>query len=117
MTLRVTTRGNTATLDFTFYDNNEVLASVTSAEVQLTYPGRGGNDTTEKLTLTKSGNVWSTPWDSTHCSGGWVDYHAHAYVLTYQYAQDGRFQITANRANLDHDALPRNGTRSRDYCA
>jgi hypothetical protein len=113
MTLRVVTRGNTVFLSFTFYDEDGAVAVCTSAEVQLTYPGNRAFET-ETITLTNASNVWSGSWDSSHARAGWVEYHAHAVAAAGEYAQDGRFRLTANRANLDHDTLQPSGTLS-DY--
>lgn len=112
MAKRVIWRGNTANFTFTFYDENGDVATCTSAELQLTYIGGSGDFETETLTLTSSGDNWVTTWDSTKAKAGWVEYHAHGYATATDYAQDGRFRLTANRASYDHDELPTNGTAS-----
>jgi hypothetical protein len=114
MTLRTITRGNSVFLAFTFYDEDDGIASVTSAEVQLTYMGRS-DFVTETITLSHSGDEWKATWDSTAARPGWVDYHGHALANDSVYTQDGRFRLTGNRANLDHDTLPQSGASSDDY--
>lgn len=113
MTQRIATRGNTVFLSFTFYDENGALAVCTSAALQLTYPGNVGFET-ETITLTNAANVWSGSWDSTKARAGWAEYHAHAIAGSSEFAQDGRFRLTANRASLDHDRIPASGKVS-DY--
>ncbi len=112
MTLRRTARGNTITFEFEFEDDEGNTANVTSATLQLTYPGQ--NDfVTEVLTLTEGDNdVWAVTWDSSKSRAGWAEYHAHAIAGVFQYTEDGRFRLTGNRANMDHDALPASGTAS-----
>jgi hypothetical protein len=111
--MAIITRGNTVFLDFTFYDEDGVIAVVGSAEVQLTYPDANGWET-EVVTLTNDSNVWSATWDSTAARPGWVSYHAHSVSGSFEYAQDGRFRLSGNHAGLDHDTLPTAGTQS-DY--
>lgn len=113
MTQRIVTRGNTTFFSFTFYDEDEAVAVLTSAELQLTYPGKNAFET-ETITLTNASNVWSGQWVSTAARAGWVEYHAHGVNSAGEYAQDGRFRVNANRANLDHDTLAPSGTLS-DY--
>lgn len=110
MTKRIVTRGNTTFFTFTFYDENGDVAIVASAQLQLTYPG-GDNFATEELDLTSSGTDWTGQWASAKSRPGWVEYHAHAYDAGgIEYSQDGRFRLSGNRANLDHDPLPASGT-------
>lgn len=103
----IVTRGNTVYFSFTFYDEDDGAADVDSATVQLEFAGRSGR-TTKAITLTKTGSAWTGNWDSTYARAGWVNYHAHALSGsgTAQYAQDGRFKLTANRASFQHDVLP-----------
>lgn len=109
---RIVQRGNTAFFTFTFYDEDGEVAIVSSAELQLTYPGARDYET-ETVALSSSGTDWVGEWDTTKCRPGFVDYHAHAYAAGgIDYAQDGRFRVTANRASLDHDALPTSSTPS-----
>lgn len=112
MTVRRVTRGNTVTFAFTFYDEDGNLASVSSATLQLTYPGKL-YEVTEALTLTEGDDdAWEATWDSSKSQPGWVKYHAHGIAGSYQYAEDGRFPLRGNAANIDHDALPDSGTPS-----
>jgi len=114
-TERMITRGNTVYFDFVFYDEEDaIVTDVTTAAVQLTYPGFRSWET-ETVSLTESSpDVWSGQWDSTKARAGWVEYHAHAHNGVGNFADDGRFRLPANRANLDHDRLPSGGTQS-DY--
>ena len=103
-------RGNTVFLAFTFIDEDDETTAVDSAEVELTYPGRDGF-ATETLTLTLSTGAWRTTWDSTKARAGWVHWHAHGIsAQNGDFAQDGRFKLTANRASYQHDVLPTGGT-------
>ncbi len=111
MAKRVVTRGNTTFFTFPFYDEDDVLAILSSATVTLTYPGAIDFET-ETITLTNSDNTWVGEWDSSKSRPGWVEYHAHGLASGVSYDQDGRFRLTGNRANLDHDALPNSGTAS-----
>jgi hypothetical protein len=113
MAKRIVTRGNTAFFTFTFYDENDDVAIVVSAEVQLTYPG-DVDFVTETIALQASGTDWIGEWDTTKSRPGWVEAHPHAYASGVAYAQDLRFRVSGNRANLDHDALPASGTPSGD---
>jgi hypothetical protein len=77
-----------------------------SAELELTYR-RHDEYATETLTLANlSGNAWSTTWDCTKSSPGWVDYHAHGVGASSDFSEDGRFKLRGNRAGLQHDKLP-----------
>jgi hypothetical protein len=85
---------------------------VTSAEVQITYPG-ADDFVTEKISLTNAGTEWKAEWDTSKARAGWVEYHAHGYAAGgVNYGEDGRFKTRGNRGNYDHDALPVNGTAS-----
>jgi hypothetical protein len=112
MAKRIITRGNTAFFTFTFYDEDGEVAIVTSAEVQITYPG-ADDFVTEKISLTNAGTEWKTEWDTSKARAGWVEYHAHGYAAGgVNYGEDGRFKTRGNRGNYDHDALPASGTAS-----
>lgn len=116
MTQRVVTRGSTVTFSFTFYDANDELATVTSATLQLTYPGLD-DFVTETLTLTEGeDDAWAVEWDSSKSRPGWCEYHAHAMAQGIEdeaaLTEDGRIRLTGNRAGLDHDALPTATTAS-----
>lgn len=113
---KILTRGNTVNLAFTFLDENGAVASASTAEVELTYPGRCAPET-ETLTLTQDGDEWKTTWDSTKSRGAWVMFHAHAKTsgeTPTSYVEDGRFKISANMANYQHDKLP-GGKSLNDY--
>jgi hypothetical protein len=112
MTVKIVNRGNTAFFTFTFYDENGDVAVCQSAELQLTYMGRT-DYVTEKVTLSSSDNNWLGQWVSANAKAGWVQYHAHAYSSGTEFAEDGRFRVTGNRASLDHDPLPYGATRSK----
>jgi hypothetical protein len=126
MSKRVLTRGNTAFFSFTFYDEDGDIAIVASADVQVTYPG-ADDFVTETIALSSAGTAWAGEWDTSKSRAGWVEFHAHGYAAGgVNYGDDGRFRVSGNRANLDHDALPTNATpsssamvrsRSGDYCA
>jgi hypothetical protein len=117
MAKRIITRGNTAFFTFTFYDEDDEVAIVTSAELELTYPG-ADDFVTETLSLTNAGTEWKAEWDTSKARPGWVDYHAHGYAAGgVNYGEDGRFKTRGNRANLDHDALPTSGTASSSAMA
>lgn len=111
--MSIVTRGNTVFLAFTFRDEDDAVATLTSAVVQLTYPGNVGYETAA-VTLTNDANVWSGTWDSSAARAGWVEYHAHGYAAGGNYAQDGRFRLMGNKASLDHDRIPTSGRQS-DY--
>jgi hypothetical protein len=114
MASSIVTRGSRVYFTFTFLDENEDAATVTSATLQLTWPGRDAYETTE-LTLSKTDDEWKAEWDSAPSRPGWVEYHAHALSgLDAQFTRDGRFRLRGNRANLDHDTLPR-GSSLSDY--
>lgn len=116
----VVVRGNTVYFSFTFYDADDGAADVDSATVQLEFAGRSGR-TTKLITLTETGSAWTGEWDSTYAREGWVHYHAHCLSGSgaAQFAQDGRFKLTANRASYQHDVLPTdaplNDTEPTDY--
>lgn len=112
MAKRIVWRGNTVTLSFTFYDENDDIAICTSATVTLVYTGGTGDFETETLDLVNADNVWSVSWDSTAAKAGWAEYHAHAVASGISYAEDSRFRVRANRASYDHDTLPTTGTAS-----
>ncbi|MDA7948082.1 MAG: hypothetical protein MPJ78_11480 [Hyphomicrobiaceae bacterium] len=104
----ILTRANTVALSFTFKDANGDAANVASASVQLVYSGREALQT-EQITLGETAGAWETNWDSSRARGGWVEFHAHAVssgTPVTRYAEDGRFKLTSNRANLQHDELP-----------
>jgi hypothetical protein len=114
MASSIVTRGSRVYFTFVFLDENEDVATVTSAKLQLTFAGREAYETTE-LTLTETDGEWKAEWESTPARPGWVEYHAHALSgLDAEMTRDGRFRLRGNRANLDHDALPR-GSSSSDY--
>jgi hypothetical protein len=112
MTKRIITRGNTVFFAFTFYDEDGEVAIVTSAELQITYPG-ADDFVTEKIALTNAGTEWKAEWDTSKARPGWIKYHAHGYAAGgVNYGEDGRYRARGNSANLDHDALPASGTAS-----
>ena len=104
MTDAVIVRGNIVNFSFTFYDSSGDLASPDSAELQLTYVDHDGYRN-KKVTLTEVSGAWTGTWDSKTCRGGWVHFHAHAIDGTDVLVQDGRFKLSANKANLQHDVL------------
>ncbi len=115
MASEIRSRGNTFNLAFTFLDENGDVAFADTAQVELTYPGRHWFET-ETLDLTQDGDQWKTTWDSTKSRGGWVRFHADARTSGDDptvYAEDGRFKITANMANYQHEPLP--GGSLNDY--
>lgn len=112
----ILTRGNTVALSFTFKDANGDAANVASASVQLVYRGREAPQT-ENITLSESAGAWEADWDSSRARGSWVEFHAHAVSSgspATDYAEDGRFRLTSNRANLQHDELPRDANDLKD---
>lgn len=111
----VKTRGNTISLSFSFTDADGNAADVASAECELEYPGRDCRET-ETLTLTDNEDgTWVATWDSSKSRKGWVDYHAHAIADDgTDLADDGRFKLAANRANYQHDELPKRTTNDYD---
>ena len=112
---KVLTRNNTINLAFTFLDANGDVAFADMAQVQLTYPGRYQFET-ETLDLTQDGDQWKTTWDSTKSRAGWVQFHADARTTGDDptvFAEDGRFKLTANMSNYQHDKLP--GGSLNDY--
>ena len=114
MAKRIVTRGDTTFFTFVFYDEDDNVAVVTSAKLQLTYPGVS-DFVTEVLDLVGDDDTWSVSWRSASSRPGWVEFHAHAYAADdVEYDQDGRFRLTGNRANLDHEIMPTTGTASQD---
>ncbi|MGI9386196.1 MAG: hypothetical protein ACR2OX_02085 [Methyloligellaceae bacterium] len=112
----ILTRSNTVALSFTFKDENGDAANVASASVQLVYLGREALQT-QKLTLSENSGAWEVDWDSSPVRGGWVEFHAHAVSPgspVTSYAEDGRFKLTSNRANLQHDELPEDANDLKD---
>ncbi len=114
MAKRVVTRGDTTYFSFVFYDENDNVAVIDTAVLQITYPGN--NDyVTELLDLVGDNDTWMVNWNSANSRPGWVEYHAHAYTAdSIEYDQDGRFRLTGNRANLDHELMPTSATASQD---
>lgn len=111
--MSIITRGNTVHFTFSFLSEDDEPAVVISAVVQITYPGRDAYET-ETVELEQSGATWVGEWESTAARPCWVEYHAHAKTESNEFTLDGRFRLRGNRANLDHDALPR-GSSSSDY--
>ena len=112
----ILTRANTVALSFTFKDANGDAANVASASVQLVYRRREALQT-ENLTLSENAGAWEADWDSSNARGGWVEFHAHAVSSgspVTSFAEDGRFKLRSNRANLQHDELPRDGNDLKD---
>ena len=112
----ILTRANTVALSFTFKDANGDAANVASASVQLVYPGREALQT-ENVPLSETAGAWQAEWDSSKARGGWVEFHAHAVssgTPVTSYAEDGRFKLTSNRANLQHDPLPEDANDLED---
>ena len=114
---KVLARANTIALAFSFFDAAGAVASVASANVQLVYPGRDRLET-EVIALTDVSDSWEATWDSTKSRGGWVQFHAHATSggsPSTEYTEDGRFKLSSNEANLQHDELPAGTNSLKDY--
>ncbi len=112
----ILTRANTVALSFTFRDANGDEANVASASVQLVYRGRAALQT-ETIPLAENAGAWEADWDSSRARGGWVEFHAHALSSgspVTRYAEDGRFKLTSNRANLEHAELPQDTNDLKD---
>lgn len=110
----IVTRGNTISFAFSFLDSAGENASITSATLQLEYPGRYDRET-EQLTLTENSNgAWAVTWDSSKARKGWINYHASGIDGASQVlAESGRFKTDGNDASYQHDRLP--GTNNIDY--
>jgi len=109
-------RSNTVSLSFTFKDENGDVANVESATCQLVYPGRDAFQT-ETIALAENSGAWEASWDSSNARGGWVEFHAHALssgTPVTAYTEDGRFKLSSNMANLQHDELPQGGRELKD---
>jgi|KBSSwiStaDraftv2_1062776.scaffolds.fasta_scaffold374562_3 hypothetical protein len=104
---KIVIRGNAVFFSFVFLDETNAVTTADSAEVEVTYPARDGF-ATETISLTLTSGSWQGSWDTTNSRGGWVQYHVHAHanLNTDEFAQDGRFLLKANRANLQHILLP-----------
>ena len=114
---KVLARSNTVNFAFTFKDEDGDAATVASATVQIVYPGRDRRET-EKLTLVDNSGSWEVTWDSSKSRGGWIEFHAHALTSgspATSYTEDGRFKLSSNEANLQHDALPQGTSSFKDY--
>lgn len=106
MSGEVIARGNTVSFSFVFYDSTGAIASPASAVLYITFVGYDGYENAPVITLTQSGNNWIGSWNSAAAKGGWVFFHAHATAGDdTEYVQDGRFKLSANKANYQHDRL------------
>lgn len=114
MSGEVIARGNTVAFSFVFYDSTGAIASPDSAKLYITFVGYDGYQNAAEITLTQSGDNWTGSWNSSAAKGGWVDFHGHAVAGDTVFTQDGRFKLSANRANLQHDRLS-GATTGNDY--
>lgn len=112
----IITRGNTVSFTFTFLSADGVAAPISSATLQLVYPGRDCRET-ELLTLAEnSDGTWGTTWDSSKSRAGWINYHAHAIdTASVALTEDGRFKTDGNAAGYQHDPLPAGTSSLKDY--
>lgn len=114
---KIITRGNQVSFTFTFLSADGVAAPISSATVQLEYPGRDCRET-ENLTLTEDASVgtWGATWDSSKSRTGWVNYHAHAIdFASIPLTEGGRFKIDGNAAGYQRHLLPAGTGTFQDY--
>jgi hypothetical protein len=93
-------RKNAITVTASFAADDGTTTQPSSVICALVYPNLSGNQQTEQITLTYDpvNNIWVGVWDSNVAGQGvvsWVIYGSG----TLQAADQGDFEVLANRAN------------------
>lgn len=97
MSCNVIVRGNTVEFSATFYDASGAVFTPATAVTYVTYDV-AGVATTDTVTLTASGDVWTGTWDSSVADAGTVYWHTQSSGSPSG-ADDGSFTLSANAAN------------------